>query len=448
MTSSGTSGAMDAPTTRRVTLLSAHTSPLAQPGTGDSGGLNVYVQEVANRLARRGHDVQILTRRTDPDEPAAFELESGAVVRTVCAGPAAPVAKHDLPSLLCSFAMQARPMVGPHDVIHSHYWLSGWVARRFSRHHGIPFVHTFHTIGLMKNQALAPGDVPESPLRLEAERRIAADAAQVLALTCGEGRLLHQHFGLSGSRITTVPAGVDVDLFHPPASGEDGSEDASAGGGADRDADGQVTDDARGRLLARHGIDARGPMVLFVGRLQPLKGPDVAVASLARLRRDVPDAHLVIVGGASGTGAGATGPDELQALAESLGVRDAVTILPAMVQAELAQLYRAADVVVVPSRSETFGLVALEAQASATPVVAADVDGLQYVVRDGGTLVAGHDPDDYAVALSRYLRDPVASAAAGAAGRAWALQSSWDTTVDRLERVYRDVSAVPAAECA
>lgn len=437
MTPSATSGATNAPTDRRITLLSAHTSPLAQPGTGDGGGLNVYVREVANRLAQRGHDVQILTRRTEPDEPAVLELASGAVVRNVCAGPAAPVAKHDLPSLLCSFAMQARPMVGPNDIIHSHYWLSGWIARRLARHHGIPFVHTFHTIGLMKNQALAPGDVPESPLRLEAERRIAADAAQVLALTGGEARLLHQHFGLSGSRVTTVPAGVDVDLFHPCVTSPGLT---AAGQGA--------TDDALARFWAQYGIDTCGPMVLFAGRLQPLKGPDVAVASLARLRRDVPDAQLVIVGGASGAGAGATGPAELTALAESLGIRDAVTLLPAMDQAQLAQLYRAADAVVVPSRSETFGLVALEAQASGTPVVAADVDGLRYVVRDGGTLVADHDPDAYATALSRYLLDPMAAAAAGAAGREWALQSSWDATVDRLEHVYCDLWAVPAAACA
>lgn len=409
---------------RRITLLSAHTSPLAQAGTGDGGGLNVYVREVANRLATRGHDVQVLTRRIAPDEPRELVLDSGAVVRTVAAGPAAPVPKEDLPSLLCSFAMQARPLVGDTDVLHSHYWLSGWVARRLSRHLGIPFVHTFHTLGVMKNRSLAPGDVPEPPLRLEAERRIAVDAARILALTCGEGRLLHRHFGLSGARISTVPAGVDTGLFHPDA----------------RDHDADVVD----------LVDARGPLVAFVGRLQPLKGPDIAIASLAQLRRDVPDAHLVIVGGESGAGGAMPGSGDLRDLAASLGVADAVTFLPAMPQSRLAGLYRAADAVVVPSRSETFGLVALEAQASATPVVAADVDGLQYVVRDGGTLVDGHDPDDFAAALARYLRDPELAASTGAAGRRWALQSSWEATVDRLEGVYREIAPalVPAARCA
>lgn len=416
----------------RVTLLSAHTSPLSQPGTGDGGGLNVYVREVSARLAQRGHDVQVLTRRTDPDDPSEIRLPSGVVVRLVDAGPPEPVPKPDLPSMLCSFAMQARPLIRPDDVIHSHYWLSGWVARRLARHLGIPFVHTFHTIGVMKNQALAPGDVPEPPLRLEAERRIASDAARVLALTCGEGRLLHRHFGLSGARITTVPAGVDVDLFRPAGSDP---------------ADALVPDgDPEDPLVA--ALSDAGPIVLFVGRLQPLKGPDIAIESLARVRRHVPDARLVVVGGVSGAGAGLSGPNELRALAVSRGVGDAVTFLPAMDQDRLAALYRAAAAVVVPSRSETFGLVALEAQSSATPVVAADVEGLQYVVRDGGTLVAGHDPDDYGAALARYLLDPEHAARTGAAGRAWALQSSWDATVDRLEAVYREVAPELAAACA
>ncbi len=421
------------PSRPRVTLLSAHTSPLSQPGTGDGGGLNVYVREVSTRLAQRGHDVQILTRRTNVEDPATIELPSGVVVRLVDAGPPALVPKPDLPSMLCSFAMQARPLVRPDDVIHSHYWLSGWVARRLSKHLATPFVHTFHTIGVMKNQSLAPGDVPESPLRLEAERRIATDAARVLPLTCGEGRLLHHHFGLSGSRITTVPAGVDVDLFHP-------GTDAMAGS--------HGPGDDVGRDHAHLAVDTQAPMVLFVGRLQPLKGPDIAIEALARLRRDVPDAHLVVVGGVSGTGAGVTGPDELRGFAASLGVADAVTFVPAMDQPRLAALYRAAAAVVVPSRSETFGLVALEAQASATPVVAADVGGLQYVVRDGGTLVSGHDPVDYAAALARYLQDPGLAARTGAAGRAWALESSWDATVDRLEAVYREVAPSRVAACA
>lgn len=408
--------------TMHITLLSTHTSPLAPAGTGDGGGLNVYVREVARRLADRGHGVQVLTRRSAPDQPDAAELAPGVVLRHVDAGPPAPVAKEGLPSLLCGFAMQARRLVAHTDVLHSHYWLSGWVARRLASAADLPFVHTFHTIGVMKNQALAPGDVPEPALRLEAERRIAQDAARVLALTCGEGRLLHRNFGMSGSRITMVPAGVDVDLFRPEPGPRDDEVTAA--------------------------VPADVPVALFVGRLQPLKGPDVAIEALARLRQVVPDARLVVVGGVSGAGEGVAGPDELDGLADRLGIGDAVTILPAMSQDRLAAWYRRAQVVVVPSRSETFGLVALEAQACATPVVAAQVGGLEYVVRDGGTLVAGHDPATWADAMAAPLTDPALAARTGAAGRAWARASSWDATVDRLEHVYGAVAAQPLAAIA
>lgn len=426
----------------RITLLSTHTSPLVQPGVGDGGGLNVYVREVSTRLARRGHDLQVLTRRDHPDQPDVHEWAEGVQVRHVDAGPAAPVPKEGLPSLLCGFTMQARPLVADRDILHSHYWLSGWVARRLARRADIPFVHTFHTIGVMKNETLAPGDQPESALRLEAERRIAADAGRILALTRGEARLLHRHFGLAERRITTVPAGVDVDLFSPEPRPEDAAVLAGAFGDAGRAASGGLDATPPGTSRrdvpdgALQDLPEDVPLVVFVGRLQRLKGPDVAVAMLGELRRVVPDAHLAVVGGASGSELGAIAPDQLLQQAEHLGVRDAVTLLPAMPQARLAALYRRADVVVVPSRSETFGLVALEAQATATPVVAADVGGLSYVVGDGGRLVDGYDAGDWARATAGLLTDDDLAAKVGAAGRAKALESSWDATVDRLERVY------------
>ncbi len=413
----------------RIGLVSAHTSPLQQPGTGDGGGLNVYVAEVARRLAERGHRVDVLTRRTDPDQPEVVEL-AGRDLRVVHlpAGPATPLDKQDLPSHLCSFSMQALRRQAPYDLLHSHYWLSGWVARRLARRWDVPFAHTFHTLGLMKNQALAPGDLPEPPLRLIAEQRIADDADRVLALTCGEGRLLHARLGMSGARITVVPPGVDVDRFHPDEA------DGHAGLG-DR---------------ARAALDAVGdaPLVLFVGRLQPLKGPDVAVRTLAAVREHVPDAHLLVVGGASGSDGNRIEPGDLRALAERHDIGDAVHVVPARPQDELAVLYRRADVVHVPSRTETFGLVALEAQASGTPVVASAVDGLHAVVDVGGTLVDGHDPADHAAAIVHWLTDPAAAAAAATEGRAQAVAHSWEATVDRLEAVYRDMvvpSAVSAA---
>lgn len=407
---------------RRVALLSVHTSPLEQPGTGDGGGLNVYVLQVARRLAARGVEVDVFTRRTSPVQPTVVELAERLRVVRVTAGPPQPLAKEELTNHLCSFALamlrdggnpeDLRAPDDPdhgYDLIHAHYWMSGWVARRIADRWDVPFVQTFHTLGVLKNATLAPGDAPEPPLRLAAERRIARAADTVVGLTCGEARLLHRTFGLSGADIAVVPAGVDLDVFRP------GPVPAST-----------LPDLPRGE----------GPLLLFVGRLQPLKGPDVAVRTLAEVRRSVPGARLLVVGGTSGSGAGRTGPEDLLDLAGELGVADAVRIVPARPQEQLAGLYRAADVVLAPSRSETFGLVALEAQASGTPVVAADVSGLRYVVGGGGIRVAGHDPVDHAAAVVDVLHTPGRAEQLSAEGLRTAASASWSRTVDRLLGVY------------
>jgi D-inositol-3-phosphate glycosyltransferase len=401
---------------RRVAVLSVHTSQLDQPGTGDGGGLNVSVREMAIRLAARGVEVDVFTRWADPSLPATVELAPGVQVHHIAAGPVEQVAKDDVANHLCAFVLglQRHPTAGSHDLVHAHYWLSGWVGRRVARTWDLPLVQTFHTLGVLKNATLAPGDRPEPPLRLHAEQRVATEADRVLVLTCGEARLMHRTYGLSGSRITVVPAGVDLDRFAPAL-------------------------DHRRRP---------GPSrLLFVGRLQPLKGPDVAIRTLAEVRRTLPDARLRIVGGASGSGAGAgaSGPGELRELATTLGVADAIDIEPALPQATLVERYRDADVLLVPSRSETFGLVALEAQACGTPVVAADVPGLEAVVGAGGTLVPGHDPADHAAAVVGYLTDPARTVAAAAAGVATARSASWEHTVDRLLAVYGDILAADEA---
>jgi D-inositol-3-phosphate glycosyltransferase len=401
------------PAVRRIAVLSVHTSPLDQPGTGDGGGLNVSVREVALRLAARGVHVDVFTRRTDPAQPATVEVAPGVEVHHLSAGPVEVLPKEEVANHLCAFvlALQRHPTAGTHDLVHGHYWLSGWVGRRVAASWGVPLVQTFHTLGVLKNATLAPGDVPEPPLRLIAERRVATEADQVLVLTCGEASLLHRTYGLSGARLTVVPAGVDLDRFTP-------------------------TDAPR---------SAGPPRLLFVGRLQPLKGPDVAIRTLAEVRRTVPDARLRIIGGTSGNGDGVTGPAQLLALAAELGVANAVDLEPALDQATLVERYRDADVLLVPSRSETFGLVALEAQACGTPVVAAQVPGLEAVVGDGGTLVPGHDPADHAAAVVAYLTDPARVAAAATAGVATARSASWERTVDRLLAVYGDLTAADEA---
>lgn len=407
----------ETPPVRRVALVSVHTSPLAQPGSGDGGGLNVYVLEVARRMAERGVEVDVFTRLTDPGQQRTVEVQPGLRVHHLMAGPVEPLPKEELANHLCAFvmAMLRHPTAGTHDVIHAHYWLSGWVARRVADRLDTPFVQTFHTIGVLKNATLAPGDRPEPPLRLAAEERIAHGADNICVLTCGEARLLHRAFGISGSRMTVVPAGVDTEVFSPHPTDHD---------------------EAVGSDLP----PGDGPLLLFVGRLQPLKGPDIAVRTLAEVRAAGVDARLLVVGGTSGNGAGRSGPDDLRALAHELGVAEHLTLLPAQPQPRLAALYRASDVVLVPSRSETFGLVALEAQACGTPVVAADVSGLQATVGEGGVLVEGHDPRDHAAAVLRFLRDEGAREAARVAGTARGVRSSWDATVDRLLAVYGELA--------
>jgi len=403
----------------RVALLSVHTSPLAQPGSGDGGGLNVYVLETARRLGARGIGVDVYTRATSPSAPPTVHVADGVDVHHIAAGPPGPVPKADLASLLCEFFLNIvrHPTAGSHDVVHSHYWMSGWVGRRFARRFHIPLVHTFHTIGIVKNETLAPGDTPEPPIRLAAEAAIAAEADRVVVSVCDEARLVHRRFGVSGARIDVVRPGMDPRVFFPgPGPG-----------------------------TIPGAPPGTGPLLLFVGRLQPLKGPEVAVATLAAVRRSVPDARLLIVGGASGTGLGRSGPDELRSLAAALGVADAVAIVPARPQRALADLYRAADVLLAPSRTETFGLVALEAQACGTPVVAAEVGGLRTAVGAGGTLVPGHDPEDHAAAAVRYLLDPVVRRRASEAGARTTAEWTWERTVDGLVSVYGAVVARPAA---
>ncbi|MGE2719453.1 D-inositol-3-phosphate glycosyltransferase [Mycolicibacterium celeriflavum] len=401
------SDAAGPPVPRRVAVLSVHTSPLAQPGTGDAGGMNVYVLQSALQMARRGVEVEIFTRATSSADQPTVRVAPGVLVRNVVAGPFEGLDKYDLPTQLCAFTAgvlraEATYEPGYYDIVHSHYWLSGQVGWLARDRWAVPLVHTAHTLAAVKNAALAEGDSPEPPLRAVGEQQVVDEADRLIVNTEHEARQLVSVHKADPSRIDVVHPGVDLETFTP----------------GDRTA-------ARAAL----GLDPTEQVVAFVGRIQPLKAPDVALRAAAKL----PGVRVLVAGGPSGSGLQA--PDGLVRLAADLGISDRVTFLPPQSREHLVNVYRAADLVAVPSYSESFGLVAIEAQACGTPVVAAAVGGLPVAVRDGvtGTLVDGHDDGDWAHAIGDLLQraDSLRPAAV-----AHAATFSWDRTVDALLASY------------
>ncbi len=405
---------------RRVAMLSVHTSPLEQPGTGDAGGLNVYVVETARRLAQRGTEVEIFTRATSSDVPSLTSLAPGVLVRHVVAGPFEGLSKNDLPGQLCAFTagvmrVEARQEPGWYDLVHSHYWLSGQVGWLAADRWHAPLVHTMHTMAKVKNAALAAGDAPEPAGRIIGEEQVVQAADRLLANTQDEARQLIDLYRADPRRVAVVPPGVDLDVFSPGGPG--------------------------GRLAARRrlGLPGDGYLLLFVGRIQPLKAPDVLIRAAAEMIAADPQRRrltVAIVGGPSGSGL--ERPEELQQLVVGLGLGDVVRFHPPVDRPVLADWYRAADLVAVPSYSESFGLVAVEAQACGTPVVAAAVGGLRTAVRDGvsGVLVDGHDPRQWAATLTEILDAPQRRAGMQQAAVTQARRFSWDATVDATLDVY------------
>lgn len=404
----------------RVAVVSLHTSPLDQPGSGDAGGMNVFIRAAADRVAAHGVDVDVFTRCRGQGLREVEELGGGSRLIQVKAGPCAPMPKEELPRYLPEFlggVLRRQRLEGAgYDVVHTHYWLSGWVGRSTKEIWGVPLVASFHTLGKVKNYSLALGESPESSERLSGEQRVIADADRLVAATPAEASQLVGLYRADAERIRVVPPGVDHELFFP-----------------------RPRDEASARL---HLAGAR--LLLFVGRLQAHKGPDIAVRTLAeavaRDRDAAEDVVLAIVGGPSGSGHGAD-VARLMNLASALGVGERVMFFPPQPQARLADFYAAAEALLVPSRSESFGLVALEAEACGTPVVAAAVGGLRYVVDDGvtGFLVDGHDPADHADRVLEILGDRARSRRMGAAAVAHSLRFSWDATASEILAVYREL---------
>lgn len=399
----------------RVAMISLHTSPLLQPGSGDSGGMNVYVREVASALAQAGIECTTFTRADRPGLAPEVLVEPGHRVVHVEAGPY-DLPKEALPEILDAFTegVLAHLARGPGvDVVHGNYWLSGVVGHRLKHALDIPLVSTFHTLARVKAEG---GDLePEWRDRTEADVIGCSDA---ICVSCPEEeRQFRRLYGDPDGRIEIVPPAVEHAFFAPG--------------------------DRAGARRAI-GLPVDRPVLLFVGRIQPLKAPDVAIRALGALHT-YPTAVLAIVGGASG----ADGEAHLaaaQQLAAELGVADRVRFVPPQPHHILSSWYRAADVVVVPSRSESFGLVALEAAACGIPVVASAVGGLLNIVHDGvtGWLVEGRDPDRYARAISQVLSDPTGAAAMGAAAAVRARRFTWSFTAARLRRLYTDLAAQPA----
>ena len=405
---------------RRIAILSVHTSPLHQPATGDSGGMNVYIVETAKRLAQRGIEVEIFTRATTPQDSESVELFPGVTVRHISAGPFEGLRKEDLPAQLCAVTAgvlraEAAQRVGFYDLIHSHYWLSGQVGWIAQERWGIPLVHTMHTMARVKNLQLAEGDAPEPAIREIGEEQVVTAADRLVANTFAEAKELIELYHADPSRVRVVEPGVDLDVFTP------GDQTA-----------------ARSEL----GIASDAHMLLFVGRIQPLKAPDVLIKAAAAMLADDPGLRdklvVVVCGGPSGTGL--EHPEALAELAEQLGVHDIVRFVPPADKQQLVTLYRAATVVVVPSHSESFGLVAIEAQACGTPVIAARVGGLSTAVRDGisGRLVDGHQANTWAHTISQTITDANLLSALSAGAVAHAANFSWEHTTDKLLEVYQE----------
>lgn len=413
----------------RVATISLHTSPLDQPGTGDAGGLNVYVVETAKRLAARGVEVDIFTRATSRMLPPISELVPGVLVRNVVAGPFEELDKNDLPGQLCAFTndllrTEASYEPGHYDLLHSHYWLSGQAALAARSRWGVPLVHSMHTLAKVKNAALADGDLPEPARRVLGEEQVVEAADRMVANTAEEADQLVSLYGADAGAVATVNPGVDLSVFRPRAG-----VGVGVGPGVG----------VRRRLgLARDAI-----VLLFVGRIQPLKAPDVLLRAAARMLEDEPSLRrrlvVAIVGGLSGSSAQSR-PAELHDLAERLGISDVVRFEAPCPQQELADWYRAADITVVPSYSESFGLVAVESQSCGTPVVAAAVGGLRTAVRDGesGVLVEGHDPADYAAVLRGLATQPRLRHRLARGAVRHAQGFGWEATVDRLLQVYTE----------
>lgn len=403
----------------RIAVLSMHTSPLAPLGGAVSGGMNVYVRELSRQMVERGYAVDVFTRRERPDTPEIIETDGGVRVAHVAAGPIAPMDKEVLVAYVDAFAAGVDAFARAHglryDLVHSHYWLSGLAGKTLQAAWGVPHLVMFHTLGEAKNRARPTEREPLE--RIAGERLVARTADRIVVATSHERDLLAQCYGARPEDIDVVPCGVDLDVFQP----------------LDKDA-------ARRQL----GLADDERIILFVGRIEPLKGIDILISAAAQLHEEADFFHAVIVGGDARA---KTRVRELKSLATSLGVEHHVSFVGPVDHERLPLYYSAADVCVVPSFYESFGLVAVEAMACGTPVVASRVGGLVTTVRDGetGYLVPWRCPEPFAERLDLLLRNDELRASLGGAARQAVQRFRWSNVAEAMDAIYSRLLDRPPA---
>ena len=392
----------------RIALISLHTSPGDEPGSGDAGGMNVVVRHQAEAIASLGHTVDILTRRSTTDSPDELHLAERLTLRFLDAGPPEPLAKGDHEAYMDAFRMRLNAC-GPYDLLHSHHWFSGMAALPLARERDIPHVQSFHSIAAHESTPLSSGERPESAGRMAGEEWLARESDAVVATSRAEADTVVRRLGGPADRISIVLPGVDGALFRPSAT---------------RPSTGEPADADRYALVA--------------GRLQPLKGFDLAIRAIAAVPQAVRP-ELLIAGDASADYDGYV--DELKAIAAAHGIENSVRFLGPQSRASLAALIREASVVLVPSHSETYGLVALEGSASGVPVVAAASGGLREAVIDGhtGVVLESRDPAVWGEAVTKILTDPEYARRMSLAGREHAEHLDWLSSARGLLAVYDTV---------
>jgi D-inositol-3-phosphate glycosyltransferase len=403
----------------RIATLMVHTSPLDQAGVGDAGGMNVYVVESAKKMAAAGLEVDIFTRANNPNLPESIEIANGVTVKHLVAGPFEGLSKEELPSQLGALTSafmqyQKRLPNNYYSLLHSHYWISGQLGWMISERTNIPLIHTMHTTAKVKNLNLAAGEKPEPQIRAIGEEQVVKAATGLIANTDAEAASLVSLYGACPDNVFVVAPGVDLTTYNP----------------------------ADGKANARYRLDIAPDaiMLTFVGRIQPHKGPDVLLRAAAQMVEHTPHLRanlaVVIMGGSSGGGANEL--DNLKALSKFLKIDDVVHFIQPVAHLSLADWYRASDLVCVPSYSESFGLVALEAQACGTPVVATAIGGLRTAVSDGisGSLVDGHDPKAWSAVISRLILEPQRRVHLSMGAIEHALHFGWENTARKTLEVY------------